>query len=84
MDKAAPRMAQRLGNSRKTDGNGFAYDFTSSAGRQDIAPGLLARRWRNFLAGPRLQPGPALAVLVLASLALWAAIIWPLYYLLHH
>ena len=77
-------MAQRLGSSRKTDGNGVAYEFTSSTGRQDIAPGLLAHRWWDFIAGPRLQPGPALAVLVLASLVLWAAIIWPLYYMLHH
>ncbi|MGP8025779.1 MAG: hypothetical protein ACLPJJ_03555 [Acidocella sp.] len=77
-------MAQQLGSSRKKDGNGVACEFTSSAGRQDSAPGLLAHRWREFFAGPRLQPGPALAILVLASLGLWGVIIWALYYILHH
>lgn len=83
MEVATRHMARQLGSTRKVDGNAAGREAASGTGLTDAAPGPVARRWRAFLAGPRVPPGPVLAILVLASLVLWAGIIWSLYYMLH-
>jgi hypothetical protein len=83
MEMATRRMAQQPGSTRKADGNVAGYEAAPGTGLEDAAPGPVARRWRDFLTGPRLPSGPALAVIALASLVLWAGIIWLLYYILH-
>jgi hypothetical protein len=83
MEMATRHMVQQLGGTRKADGKVAGYKAAPGTGREDTAPGPVARRWRDFLAGPHLPSGPALAVMALASLVLWAGIIWLLYHILH-
>lgn len=73
-------MAKQLGGTGKVDGSDANCGLAPGVGRETAAPAPLARRWRAFLTGPRLPPGPALAVIIVVSLLAWAGIIGLFYY----
>jgi len=80
---ATRRMAQRFGVPPKVEDNAAGYEPKHVAGSDDAAAGPLAKRWQDFLAGPRLPSVPTLTVIALASVVPWAGIIWLTYYIVH-
>jgi hypothetical protein len=60
------------------------YDPSPTSAVKALRFGSIAVMWHAFLAGPRLQSGLALALLVVVSLILWAGLVAAILLVLRH
>jgi hypothetical protein len=60
------------------------YDPSPAPAVKALRFGTATLKWRAFLAGPRLQSGLALAILVVVSLIFWVGLLAAILLILRH